>query len=580
MDKVSTMNVPTISLLRISIFLFGMIVGLPGASQASFPSNDECLECHARQDLRSRKGRSLFIDPARFARSAHAQNGISCTSCHDSISFIEKHKALPHPVGIEPKCGECHEKVNQQYSKSLHAQISKKICYSCHSPHYSVPFQQLSTEDRQMRCLKCHDAYSTHRWLPQKQLHLNYLECASCHDLNAEIGAVFHIVEKGKPSGENVLNYGRLAPFLDPGKAGLIGTLDQDGNGRLSPEEIHSFLRRLHENGIPKAALDVRILVLRPTHNFTDKGEHTRDCSLCHSENARFYSKLVLEVPEREGDFRTIPIERQIFLLHGPGGLSEDFYLLGESKIRKKDLRNILEMVQQIGFKWIDLIGVLLVLSSLVTVSLHALLMFFTRKLRGGVVIAAQEHSLVETVGHLIHGLCVILLLLTGLQLRLPDLVPIFATFLNAVNLHNICGVIVLVDYVFWISYEVWSGRLKSRYFVFPRGFLKNSIEMLHYYSYLIFVHENCPRNFDSAAVLESFEKFLFFGMMFVLIPGQIFTGILLYDLYRTTPIIEKLGGLRLIDGLHLTFAYLLMSAIIIHTYFHTLKKYGGKPTF
>jgi predicted CXXCH cytochrome family protein len=572
------MNVPTIFLLRFSFLLFALFVGLHGISEAKFPSDDECLECHAREDLKSRKGRNLFIDPVKFTRSAHAQNRIHCTSCHDSISFIQKNRKLPHPVGIEPKCGECHEKVNRQYTKSLHAQISKKICYSCHNPHYSVPFPQLSTEDRQRRCLKCHDAYSTHKWLPQRALHFNYLECASCHDLNAEIGAVFHIVEKDKPSGEKVLDYGRLAPFLEPGKDGLVGTLDRDGNGRLSANEILSFLRRLRENGIPEAGLDVRILVLRPTHNFTDKGEHTRDCSLCHSENARFYSKLVLVVPEMEGDSRTIPIEREIFRLDGAGGLTKDFYLLGESKIRRKDLRNILEMVRQIGFQWIDLIGILLVLSSLVAVSFHALLMFFTRKLRGSVTISAQEHPLAETVGHLIHGLCVILLLLTGLQLRLPDLAPIFTTFLNAVNLHNICGAIVIVDYLFWISYEVWSGRVKSRFFVFPRGFFKNSIEMLHYYGYLIFVHENCPRNFDSAFILASLEKFLFFGMMFMLIPCQILTGILLYDLYRSTPIIEKLGGLRLIDGLHLASAYLLMSAIVIHTYFHTLKKYGGKP--
>jgi len=574
------MNAPTIFLARISILLLVIIIGLRGTPHAKVPSNEECLECHARQDLRSRKGKNLFIDPAKFARSAHAGNGIACTACHDSISFIVKNRAVPHPIGIEPKCGECHEKVNQQYSKSLHAQISKKICYSCHNPHYSVPFHQLTAEDRKIRCLKCHDAYSTHKWLPQRQLHFNYLECASCHDLNAEIGAVFHIVEKGKPSGENILNYGRLAPFVEPGKEGLVGTLDHDGNGKLSPAEIGSFLARLRENGIPEAALDVRILVLRPAHNFTDKGEETRDCSLCHSQNAKFYSKLVLEVPEEGGDFITIPVERQIFLLHGLGGLSEDFYLLGEAKIRKKDLRDILGMVQRIGFKWIDLVGILLVLSCLVAVSLHALLMFFTRKLREGGSIEAQEHPLAETVGHLIHGLCVILLLLTGLQLRLPDLVPIFATFLNAVNLHNICGAIIVVDYVFWISYEVWSGRLKSRFLVFPRGFFRNSIEMLHYYGYLIFVHENCPRNFDSASVLESLEKSLFFGMMFLLIPGQILTGVLLYDLYRTMPIIEKLGGLRVIDGLHLTCAYLMMSALVIHTYLHTLKKYGGKPRF
>jgi hypothetical protein len=46
--------------------------------------------------------------------------------------------------------------------------------------------------------------------MPQKQLHFNYLECASCHDLNAEIGAVFRIVEKDKPSGENTPIMGGL----------------------------------------------------------------------------------------------------------------------------------------------------------------------------------------------------------------------------------------------------------------------------------------------------------------------------------------------------------------------------------
>jgi hypothetical protein len=185
-----------------------------------------------------------------------------------------------------------------------------------------------------MRCLKCHDAYNTHKWMPQKQLHFNYLECASCHDLNAEIGAVFRIVAKDKPSGENFLNYGRCS--VRRFTKGGAYTLDQDGNGRLSPEEIGSFLRRLRENGIPEAALDVSILVLRPTHNFTDKGEQTRDCSLCHSENARFYSKLVLEVPEKDGASITIPVERQIFLLHGPGGLSEDFICLVSQRFTRK----------------------------------------------------------------------------------------------------------------------------------------------------------------------------------------------------------------------------------------------------
>jgi thiosulfate reductase cytochrome b subunit len=575
MQEVRNMSIQTVLLLRISVIVFVMILGFGVRVEAKSLSDDECFECHAREDLSSRKGNSLFIDPVKFAGSAHAKFGLSCVSCHDSISTILRGKAVPHSIGIEPKCSECHEKVSQQYSKSLHAQISKKICYSCHNPHYSVPFHRLTSEDRKAMCLKCHDAYNTHKWLPQRQLHFHYLECASCHDMSAQIGAVFRIIETGKPSGERTISYGRLAPFIDAEKGGLLETLDPEGKGRISPQAIASFLEKVRQGGIPKASLEVRILVLRPTHNFTDKGAQTRDCSLCHSENARFYSKLVLELPEKDGDFRTIPVDRKIFLLSSPAGLVENFYLLGESKIRKKDLQDILDAVEQIGSKWIDVLGALLVLFSLVVVSLHAMLMFFTRRLRERGTLKAHEHPVAETVWHVVHGLCVILLVLTGIQLRLPDLAPIFANFLNAVNLHNICGAVVLMDYLFWISYQAWTGRLRGSFFVFPRGFLRNSIEMLHYYGYLVFIHENCPRNFDSASVLESLEKSLFFLMMFLLIPGQIFSGILLYDLNTTMPVIERIGGLRFIDGVHLTSAYLMVSVIVIHTYFHTLKKYG-----
>jgi len=429
-------------------------------------------------------------------------------------------------------------------------------------------------EDRKGMCLKCHEAYKSHNWLPQQQLHFNYLECASCHDTNAEIGAVFYIIEKGKPSGENILNYNRMAQIVKPRGNGLSGTLDQDGNGKLSPAEIDAFVKKLRENGIPNAALDVRILVLRPAHSFTDKGEQTRDCSLCHSDSARFYSKLVLEVPEKDGDIITIPVDRQILAQQGSASLTGDFYLLGESKIRRKDLADLWDMVKQIGFKWIDLLGVLAVLLSLVVVSIHAGLMLLTRRLRGKSSLETRSHPLAESVWHLIHGLCVIVLLLTGMQLRLPDLLPIFATLLNAVNLHNICGALVLLDYLFWLVYQIRTGGLKNNFLNFPRGFLRNSIEMLHYYGYLVFIHENHPRNFDSRAVLEQVEKALFFVMMFLLMPAQILTGALLFDLYKTMPIVEKLGGVRLIDAVHLTVAYLLMSLLIVHTYFHTLKKF------
>lgn len=434
---------------------------------------------------------------------------------------------------------------------------------------------RMTAEDRKGMCLKCHDVADAHKWLPQKQLHFNYLECASCHDLNAEIGMVFSIVEKGKPSGENALGYGRLAQFIEEGKQGLVETLDQDGNGRLSPAEVRSFITKLRQKGIPEASLDVRILVLRPMHNFTNRGEQTRDCSLCHSENAKFYSKIVLEIPEKEGESRTIPVERQILAGQDRAPLMGDFYLLGESKIRRTDLDELVEIVKRIGFKWIDLLGMFVVGFCAVLVLLHAATMFLTRNLRASDSSEmAETRPVAEFVWHLVHGFFVIMLVLTGIQLRLPDIAPIFATFLNAVNLHSISGAVVIVDYLAWMVYTVWRGELRSRFFISPPGFLRHAAQVFRYYGYQIFLGERYPRSFGPPTALSPLERLVGDTVMFALLPGQILTGILLFDVHRMMPIIEKLGGLRSIDAIHLILAYLLVSFMIVHTYFHTLKKY------
>ncbi len=561
--------------MHIALTLVVLIAACTSLCGAASAVDEECLGCHSRPDLTSRSGESRFVDPARFAKSAHGRNNITCTSCHSAITQIFPNKRVPHAVKSEPKCAECHELVSQRYAKSLHAQVSKKICYSCHNPHYAVPIRQMTADDRKGMCLKCHDVSDTHRWLPQKQLHFRYLECASCHDQNAEIGVVISFVDMSKPSEKRVLQYDQLACLVDKEKPGLLETLDQDGNGRLSAEEIQAVAAKIRSCGFPDVSLEFRILVLRPAHNFTDRGKQTRDCSLCHSERAQFYSKIVMEVPEKDGEFRTIPVDRRILASPDYRLLKGDFYLLGESKLRRKDIDDLLEIVRQIGFKWIDLIGACIVVFWLFVVSVHGMAMFMTRKLRKERRTDEPEASpLAERIWHLIHGFFVIVLVLTGIQLRLPDLFPIFANFLNAVNLHNLSGVVVLVDYIFWIFYHFTRGELRSRFFISPAGFFKQCARVFHYYGYLVFIGERYPGASESKSDLLPLEKAVFAIVMWVLIPGQVFTGMLLYDVQKMLPIIQKLGGLRFTDAIHLVFAYSLVSFMIVHTYFHTLRKY------
>ncbi len=539
-------------------------------------ANEECLACHGDKDLKSHKGKSRFIDPIRFALSAHGTQGVGCTSCHEGISPVKKRARIPHGTGVEPKCAECHERVNRQYSKSVHARVSKKICYSCHDPHYSVPFRQMSGSERQAICLKCHDAKASHHWLPQKLLHFDYLECTSCHALNAEIGLVFYLVDNSDRSSQDVLDYEQLKRTLASGATGIAEALDRDANNRVSDGELASLIEKLQRNGLPNVGLKANILVLKPTHNFTKRAEHTRDCTLCHSRDARFYAKVLLVIPEKDGGIRTFPLEKGILARRGQRPYMEDVYLLGESKVRKEDLQHVLAVLERVGFKWIDIVGLAMFGFSLMVAFIHATLMFLTRSYRKGPRYGeiVEPASVPLKVWHWVHGLNVFLLLVTGIQLRLPDIFPLFATFLNAVNLHNLCGTLVALDYLFWLSYNLWKRRLKSCFFVSPSVLFRDTLEVLHYYWYLIFTGGSYPKTYGDYRLFDPVERVFFLVMMLLLVPVQILTGALLYDVHTSRPLIRALGGLRLVDAAHLLSAYVLISLIVIHLYFHALKKY------
>ncbi len=558
------------------VALFFLQIAYGDLCHGDIPFYIDCIFCHGSPDLHSTRGETRFIDPTRFSGSVHGKIGFTCTSCHEGITSINTVKRIPHRIGIKPKCAECHQKENQIYSKSRHAQVSKKTCGSCHDPHYIIPFHQMSVPDRQQICQKCHDTEGTHQWLPQKALHFNYLECASCHDLSAEIGIAFYIVDTKGPKPDHMLDYARLSQFIGSGKQGLIETLDPDKNGILSESEISSFITKLRKNGIPGADLEVRILVLKPAHNFAGGGEGIRDCSFCHSKNAKVYSKLFFQIPEKNGDLRTIPLERRLSAVLGEGSFLKNFYLLGESRIRTDDLKDLLTQIRRIGFKWLDIIGIFLLIIVVILIGLHAMLMVFTRKMRTKLRFfeKAEPRPITIRVWHWVHGFFVIILILTGIQLRLPDALPIFANFLNAVNLHNLSAAIVIIDYIFWLCYHLWKREFKSRLLILPRDLVENTAEILHYYGYLIFVGEGYPRDLLHGSEFNPLEKALYLTIMVFFLPIQILTGIMLYDLYAMMPVINFLGGVRVLDAAHLLTAYLLGACMIFHTYLQALKKY------
>ncbi len=323
-----------------------------------------------------------------YLKSVHAENGVTCLDCHSEFKVLKKNgKMVVKSPGIVV-CANCHSDIMDKYKKSLHYRVSKKICYNCHNPHSVKPFSQLTAQQRKAICQKCHtDALQQHKWLSQPNVHFRYLECTMCHSPKASKGIVYYFRGITSDGRAVRLAYKDLATILGKPKVDIAEYINKAHSGRVSAFELAAFLKDLNKN-VKKTKylkyidVGVHLIVLKPVHNFTDKGLKAKDCIVCHSANASFYSKVLLEIPQRDGGIQTLPLDKSVLTgAHGISGVS-DFYLLGEHRLTKKDIEDLWYTIKSIGYRWIDIIGVMIILGGLGFVGLHSLFRILTIKNR------------------------------------------------------------------------------------------------------------------------------------------------------------------------------------------------------
>jgi len=180
-------------------------------------------------------------------------------------------------------------------------------------------------------------------------------------------------------------------------------------------------------------------------------------------------------------------------------------------------------------------------------------------------------HPLTIRIWHWVHAVAIVLLVLTGIQLRFPDLITWFGTFKRAVNIHNILGFTVLFDYLLWFGYYAVTRQLVRQYIPAPEDFSFGIPTQSAYYFARIFFGDPAPFAPTPEAKFNSLQKITYFGVMFVLVPLQIVTGVLLWDLERFHSIIAALGGVRVLDAFHIIIAYVVAAFLIMHVYLSTL---------
>jgi hypothetical protein len=127
---------------------------------------DECSACHQDTTLSKTSPdgtvKNLYVDPAAFMKSVHAEAGFTCVDCHEDAQPSE------HPAeGLTPvDCQNCHDDIAEIQAESTHGRLLKEgeteapNCHDCHSTHSVMrsdnPLSTVHPDNLQKTCGACH----------------------------------------------------------------------------------------------------------------------------------------------------------------------------------------------------------------------------------------------------------------------------------------------------------------------------------------------------------------------------------------------------------------------------------------
>jgi len=124
---------------RRRIPLPAVALGLMLIAPLLLASDDDCLACHSDRQLKSARGKVLFVDQDSFRTSSHGQAGIACVDCH---ADLQKVKDFPHAEKLKPvACASCHDADEAALRASVHGQPHDGqnpivvSCKDCHGTH-------------------------------------------------------------------------------------------------------------------------------------------------------------------------------------------------------------------------------------------------------------------------------------------------------------------------------------------------------------------------------------------------------------------------------------------------------------
>lgn len=564
----------------------------------------------------------------------HTERVLACTDCHYSLNNPVHFQALsgdqPEHLTYDPRrldLGEYLYRPLHQFAKGQSAQsaIAPELdntlrrCESCHSiekTHNWLPYKERHTEA--MACESCHTpqlyapALESVNWTAVTP---DGSPLTTWRGIDGEIGDLNALITGYEPvllPRQNSDGSAPLAPYNlitawywvygDPERPvplrdlqavwlegdnyepHMLQVFDTDHDGRLSTTELvidtpakeALLATRLAERGLPNARIVGEIRPYSINHNTATGEWATRDCRTCHAEESRITQAIALSGSAPGGVTPTFvnsggtAVRGDILNQDGafffkPATASDDeaipsIYIFGHSSVY-----------------WVDWLGIFLFVGVILGIVLHSSLrLYFGRKNEPthATTERVYMYGVYERLWHWVQTAVILGLLFTGLIIHKPDKFGLFS-FNYVVQIHNILALILLVNAALSLFYHLASGEIRQ-YLPHPRGFIDQAAEQAVYYLRGIFRGDPHPFEKTPDRKLNPLQQITYFGLLNVLLPLQILTGILMWGAQQWPDVAARTGGLPFLAPFHTLIAWALAAFVVMHVYLTTT---GHTPT-
>lgn len=174
-------------------------------------------------------------------------------------------------------------------------------------------------------------------------------------------------------------------------------------------------------------------------------------------------------------------------------------------------------------------------------------------------------------IWHAVNAVGIILLIITGISMQ-SGFESSFIEFSLAVNLHNISGIVISLNYLLFFVGNMVTKNIKF-YLIKPQGFLKRPMKQAYYYTYGMFRGMKPPYPLSEKRKFNPLQKYAYVSVMYLFVPFVIISG---FALLFPETIIEKvytISGVFLTAVLHSAVGFFISVFLIIHLYVASIGK-------